>query len=181
MQGGLVGAGSFRSFPVQPDSAMSTSKWTPWQCFRTDGLDLPTSSTITSVCGAKAGVSLPQRSPLEYYQIRFTLREVLCPTNGAHDPLQLAYTTKRHVFNSSFFSIPFMSSPFFSLVSLRVVTQFRGNTAGSSPPSSIRFVLYVFLSRQDFSPFFPRRLESPGTWTPLVTVIRYTAIFFCTI
>ena len=36
---------------------------TPWQYCRTYGLDLPTSSVITGMRGAKAGISPPRRSP----------------------------------------------------------------------------------------------------------------------
>ena len=54
-----------------------------------------------------------------------------------------------------------LSSPFFPL-SLLVVTQIRGHilTAGSSPslPTTVR--ASQFLSREDFSSFFPRRLAS---------------------
>ena len=44
--------------------------------------------------------------------------------------------------------------------SLLVVTQIRGHIAGSFSPSSLRFVPYLFLSREEIGPFFPSRLAS---------------------
>ena len=59
-----------------------------------------------------------------------------------------------------FFSIPFiLSSPFCSL-SLPVVTQIRGHIAGSSPPLPTTVRALHFLSQENFSCFFPRRLAS---------------------
>ena len=37
---------------------------TPWQCCRIYALDLPTSSVVTGMRGAKAGVSPPREAPL---------------------------------------------------------------------------------------------------------------------
>ena len=61
-----------------------------------------------------------------------------------------------------FFSIHVWSSPFFFSLSLLllVVTQIRGNVAGSSPPPRYDACV-ALLTRQDFiSAFFPRRLAS---------------------
>ena len=61
-----------------------------------------------------------------------------------------------------FFCFPsrLLSSPFCPL-SLLVVTQIRGHTAGSSPPLPTHYgSCLAFLSREDFSSFFPRRLAS---------------------
>ena len=46
-----------------------------------------------------------------------------------------------------------------SSLSFPLVTQIRGHIAGSSPPFPLRYVP-SFLSREDFSLFFPRRLAS---------------------
>ena len=45
-----------------------------------------------------------------------------------------------------------------SILSLLVVTQIRGHIAGSSPPLRTTVRALHFLSREDFSSFFPRRL-----------------------
>ena len=52
------------------------------------------------------------------------------------------------------FNMPALFSP-----SLPVVTQTRGHIAGSLPPSPLRYV-FSFLSREEFSVFFPGRLAS---------------------
>ena len=57
------------------------------------------------------------------------------------------------------FSSHLLSSAFYSL-SLLVVTQIRGHIAGSSPPLPTTVRALHFLSREDFSSFFPRRLAS---------------------
>ena len=62
-------------------------------------------------------------------------------------------------FFSFFFPSPLLSSPFYSL-SLLVVTQIRGHMAGSSPPLPHYGSCLSFLSREDFSSFFRRRLAS---------------------
>ena len=67
--------------------------------------------------------------------------------------------------NMSFFFFSFfppshsLSSPFCSL-SLLVVNQTRGHIAGSYPPLPTTVHALHFLSREDFSSFFPRRLAS---------------------
>ena len=65
-------------------------------------------------------------------------------------------------FFSSFFSIPFIIfALLFSLPPIIVVTQIRGHIAGrlfSPLPTTVRAL--HFLSREDFSSFFPRRLAS---------------------
>ena len=48
----------------------------------------------------------------------------------------------------------------FYFLSLLVVTQIRGHTAGSSSPPIHYGSCLAFLSREDFSSFFPRRLAS---------------------
>ena len=61
--------------------------------------------------------------------------------------------------SSSFFPSLLLSSPIFFSLSFQVVTQIRGHTAGSSPRFPLRYVP-SFLSRKDFSLFFPCRLAS---------------------
>ena len=65
------------------------------------------------------------------------------------------------IFSKHFFFFPshLLSSPFCSL-SLLVVIQIRGHTAGCSSPIPTAVRALHFLSREDFSSFFPRRLAS---------------------
>ena len=67
----------------------------------------------------------------------------------------------RVVFFFCFFSIPFIIfALLFSLPPTVVVTQIRGNIEGSHLPLPTTVRALHFLSREDFSSFFPRRLES---------------------
>ena len=64
-----------------------------------------------------------------------------------------------------FFIHQLLSSPLFSFPPTNSNSRNsdpRGQTAGSPPPSSLRFVppWKAFSSQQDFSPFFPRRVSS---------------------
>ena len=76
---------------------------------------------------------------------------VRCSTSGqktlSADPM---YTSKKLYVFLLFFSIPYIN--FALLFSLLVVTQIRGDIAGSSPPSSPRFVPCIFIART--FPFF---------------------------
>ena len=79
-----------------------------------------------------------------------------------------------------FFSFPcfsspshLLSSPFCSL-SLLVVTQIRGHIAGSSSPLPATVRALHFLSREDFSSFFPRRL-APNCAYPRLYLLKVTA------
>lgn len=67
-----------------------------------------------------------------------------------------------------------LSSPFLLLLppisintvlTFIIVTQIRGSIAGSSPPSPLRHVPCIFISRQEFSPFFTRRFASNCAFT----------------
>ena len=73
-----------------------------------------------------------------------------------------------------------LSSPFCSLsLLLIVVTQIRGHIAGPSPPPTHYASCPAFLSREAFSSFFPRRLESNCAYpryaweTPDPSIYRY--------
>ena len=76
-------------------------------------------------------------------------------------------------FSSSFFLHPvYYPRPSFSL-SLAIVTLIRGDhIAGSSVPSPTTVRALHFLSREDFTPFFPRRLASNCAY-PLVGAQKY--------
>ena len=63
------------------------------------------------------------------------------------------------IISSFLFQSYLLSSPF-CFLSLLVVTQIRGHIAGSFPPLPTTVRALHFLSREDFSSFFPRRLGS---------------------
>ena len=63
----FVGGSLITVFSVALHSNTIHFLCTPWQFWRILGLDLPTSSVITSMRGAKAGVSPPRRSPPRKY------------------------------------------------------------------------------------------------------------------
>ena len=78
-----------------------------------------------------------------------------------------------------FFSIPFIILAFLLSPSLAVVVvaQIRGHIAGPPPPSPLRYVP-LFLSREEFSNLFPRRLASNCAY-PRCKAFSAVDPFFC--
>ena len=77
--------------------------------------------------------------------------------------VEMRFLGKR-VATSHFVCLFFITSIILALLSrsLPVVTQIRGDIAGPPPPSPLRYVP-SFLSREELSIFFPRRLASNST------------------
>ena len=94
----------------------------------------------------------------EYVRSGLDLFWHLAHAYGSSVGQTVAGSTQSVVPGAFFFRPHVLSSPFFSL-SLLVVSQILGHIAGSSPPPHYGSCL-AFLSREDFSPFFPRRLAS---------------------
>ena len=83
--------------------------------------------------------------------------------------------------NISFFFIPCIILAVLSLSLSVVVTKIRGHIAGPPPPFPLRHVP-SFLSREEFSIFFPRRLASNCTYPrclALSTVDPFFLLHFC--